>query len=402
MLKKLRIKFVCINMTLVTAMLVVILFLVVHFTGQTLEQDSIQRLENIAASPVSIFNPGDSSNISLPYFSLQVNHQGDLKEVQSGYYDLSDRNLLRKLVSDTYNIKEKTGVLSDYQLRFLRVSTPNGYILIFTDISGEISTLHNLTRNCIFIGIISFCAFLGISIFLANWAVKPVDTAWKQQKQFIADASHELKTPLTVILTNAELLKSAQCDNEDSACFSDNILVMAKQMRRLVEGLLELSRIDNHSMKTVMEPINFSELTETSLCQFEPLYYEAGLDCVTEIMPEIYVKGSSSHLKQVTDILFDNALKYADMDSRIEIKLERQKNSMLLSVATRGEQILSADLENIFKRFYRIDKSRSTSGSYGLGLSIANSIIKEHKGKMWAESQNGWNVFYVRLGCSGM
>ena len=406
MLKKLRIKFVCINMTIISVMLVVIMTLVIHFTGQNLEQTSIQRMEEIATNPVYQINPMESSGSRLPYFTLQINHKGELLDSHSGYYDLSDRNFLETLVDTTSGIQEKTGVLKDYQLRFLRISVPNGQFLVYADISGEISTMENLTRNCIFIGILSFCAFLGISIYLANWAVKPVDKAWDQQKQFIADASHELKTPLTVILTNAELLKCSDYDQDNKARFSDNILVMAKQMRGLVEGLLELSRIDNHSMKTIMEPFNFSELPEISLCLFEPLYYEAGLDCVSEITPNLQVKGSPSHLKQVLDILFDNALKYADHDSRISVRLEKQKKYALLSVTSYGDTIAPEDLKNIFKRFYRADKSRTSSqshdrtssGSYGLGLSIAESIVREHKGKIWAESQDGKNCFYVRLG----
>lgn len=400
MLKKLRIKFVCINMTIVTLMLIIIFYMVIHFTSQNLEQNSIEQLEKIAANPVHTFHPGEASGTILPYFTLQINHQGDLKEIHNGYYDLSDINLLKELVNDSHKITEKTGVLANYQLRFLRISIPNGYFLIFADISGQISTLRSLTKNCILIGIASFLAFLGVSILLANWAIKPVDLAWKQQKQFIADASHELKTPLTVILTNAELIHSKEYKEEDAQRLSSNILTMAKQMRGLVEGLLELSRIDNHSMNTIMESINFSELTDTALCHFEPLFYESGLILRTAITPGLYVTGSSVHLKQVLDILFDNALKYADKNSCIEIELKNNNKNLIFSVTTCGTQLSKNDLKNIFRRFYKADPFRNNSESYGLGLAIADSIIKEHKGRIWAKSQEGKNIFFISLRCN--
>lgn len=257
--------------------------------------------------------------------------------------------------------------------------------------------MKNLTRNCIFIGIISFLAFLGISIFFANWSVKPVDLAWTQQKQFIADASHELKTPLTVILTNAEFLQSGEYKEEQKMQFSDNILTMAKQMRGLVEGLLELSRVDNHSMKASMEHLNFSDLVTNSICVFEPLYYETGLELLSDIESDICVKGNTDYLKQVIDILLDNALKYADANSQIFVNLAQQKNHLVFSVKSVGDSISPEDCRNIFKRFYRVDQSRNDSGSYGLGLSIAQSIVLEHKGKIWVESKNGINTFFVTL-----
>lgn len=397
MLKKLRIKFVCINMTIISVMLIVILSLVIHFTGQSLEQTSLQKLEEISSAPFyfsGTMHPGDAD---IPYFILQLDNKGNLVDGHSGYYDLSDRQILASFASSALETEERYGVLSEAHLRFLHISARNGQFLVFTDISNEISTMEHLTRTCIFIGILSFAVFLWISIYLANWAVQPVDQAWKQQKQFIADASHELKTPLTVILTNGELLKSPDYPPEKKAQFADNILVMAHQMRSLVEGLLELSRLDNHVLKTVFEPLNLSELTLNTLCLFEPLYYEAGLECESELAPDLSIKGSSSHINQVLDILFDNALKYADPDSTIQIHLERQKKHALLSVKTAGTPLSPEELKKIFKRFYRAEKSRSRSGSYGLGLSIAESIVKEHGGRIWADSGDGSNCFYIKL-----
>ena len=398
MLKKLRIKFVCINMAIVTIMLVFILCTVVHFTRKNLEQTNIQMMQEIATNPLYLAKPGDISNTRLPYFTLTLDNKGNILETNN-YYTLSDRDFFEELITVSSSDSGETGILKDYHLRYMRVTTPSSQFLIFMDISTEMSTIEDLTHNCILIGIFSFFAFLGISIFFANWAIKPVDRAWRQQKQFIADASHELKTPLTVILTNTELLQSPDYDNRQKSTFSENIRIVAKQMQGLVEGLLNLSRIDNGSMKMIMQDFDLSALTENIICLFEPLYFEHELELNTEIDPGIHIRGSESHLREVLDILLDNALKYATSPSRVTVCLKEQKHSCILSVQSVGETMTETDLKNIFRRFYRIDKCRNRSGSYGLGLSIAESIIKEHHGKIWAESRGGVNTFFVRLGC---
>lgn len=396
MIKKLRLKFVCINMTIITIMLTLILCMVVQFTKRGMEQADIQMLQEISANPLYLARPADNSEVRLPYLSISLDGQGELSGIHGSYPDLSDDRLFEELIRVSSSTPENTGVLEEYNLRYLRAQTPSGQFLIFIDITTELSTMESLTRNCILIGIFSFLLFLGISIRLANWAVRPVEQAWTQQKQFIADASHELKTPLTVILTNAELLQSPEYNSDRKEQFVLSIQTMGKQMQKLVESLLELSRIDNGSIKTVMRNFNISELTETCLCLFEVSFFENGLTLESKIENGIRVTGSESHLKQVIEILLDNTLKYASPQSQVQVKLEKQRASCLLSVSTQGDAISEDDLKNIFHRFYRIDKSRS-SGSYGLGLSIAQRILEEHHGKIWAESRDGRNVFFVRL-----
>ena len=181
--------------------------------------------------------------------------------------------------------------------------------------------------------------------------VKPVEASWDQQRQFISDASHELKTPLTVILTNAELMQSPDYDAEAKARFSGNILTMARQMRGLVEERVDLSQV----------------LSDAAL-PFEPLYFENGLELDSAVEAGIFVRGSADHLRRVAEILLDNARKYSE-PGRVRFALQRQgKNQCVLSVANPGAPISRDDLQHIFKRFYRADAARSRDGSYGLGL----------------------------------
>ena len=399
MLKRLRIKFVCTNMMIVTIMLCVIFALVLNFTHTNLEEQSIQMMQRIAADPWQMGRPGEMpEQVRLPYFALQIGPKGEVVTSGGDYYDLSDQELLTELINTSLESKQQTGVLPEYNLRFYRVVTPMSQNIVFADISSEISTMNNLFRTCLIIGVIGFLAFLLISLFLARWAVKPVEKAWDQQRQFVADASHELKTPLTVITTNAELLQSPACSEADRAQFSDNILTMSHQMRGLTESLLELARVDNGTVNMTFAETDLSQLVESASLPFEAVFFEKELVFETQVQAGIRAKVSESHIHQVVDILLDNAQKYASPRARVQLELRKSgRGECILSVSNGGDPISKENLKNIFKRFYRVDSARSMNHSYGLGLSIAQTIVQAHKGKIWAESKDGINTFLVQL-----
>lgn len=399
MLKRLRIQFVAVIMVIVTAMLLLIFGILYHFTAENMKNESISMMQSIATHPLQLGRPDDSSgNVRLPYFMLQIGNRGELITTGGGYYDLSDEAFLKNLIHAVFEVREQTGIIEEYNLRFCRVVTPAGQSLVFADITSERSTLRNLAENCLMIGALCFLAFLGVSILLAGWMVKPVERAWRQQRQFVADASHELKTPLTVIMANAELLQSPDYDSESKCQFSDSILTMSRQMRDLVERLLDLARTDNGQGKLAFSPLDLSDLAEKALLPFEPVFFEKGLRLSSQIQRGITVSGSGQQLRQVLDILLDNARKYTAARGDVVLRLERiHKHHCRLTVSTAGEGLSDADLKNIFKRFYRVDKARSRDGSFGLGLPIAESIVQAHHGRIWAESQNGVNTFFVEL-----
>ena len=399
MLKQLRVKFICITMAVFTAMLCVIFALMYHFTASALESDALQMMHSIADSPIQAGVPDkwQADELHLPYFCVQINPRGSLTAVSGGYYDLSDEEQVMDIVRTAVESGTEQGILEDYGLRFCRSSSPLGMKYVFADISSERTTLRNLVHICIAVGVLTFGIFLGLSVALAQWAVKPVEKAWQQQKQFVADASHELKTPLTVIMTNAELLQSPQYSPEDQRQFSSSILTMSQQMRHLVEGLLDLARVDNGAVQAAFTQLDLSSLISDGLLPFEPVFFEQERILEAQIEEGIQVKGSTSHLNQVLEILLDNAAKYSSPGAVVRVTLTKQGSHALLAVSNPGEAISPADLKNIFKRFYRVDPARSRNGSYGLGLSIAQNILSEHKGKIWAESSNGINTFFVQL-----
>lgn len=406
MTKKLRCKFVAITMSIVTIMLCVIMFLICFFTKMNLENNSISMMQNIASHPFLPRLPNElPENVRLPYFTLQLSIQGDLIATGGGYYDLSDEDFLKDLIHATFSSSDRIGVIEEYHLRFYRASSSVSQILVYTDISNELAILSSLIRNCILIGLACLLVFLCISFLLADWMTKPIDRAWNQQRRFIADASHELKTPLTVIMTDAELIQNPDYDETSRWNFAAGILAMSKQMRNLVEQMLELARVDDVEFGRAFSPVDFSRLISDAILPFEPVFFEKGLTLRTDIPDGIMVNGDSSQLRQVLDILLDNAQKYSREKGTTWVSLERQgRGHCLLTVADEGEEIPAGDLHHLFKRFYRADKARSRSGgmgqtgSFGLGLSIAEAIIGRHRGRIWAESKNHVNAFFVELG----
>lgn len=399
MIKRLRFKFVIINMSIVTIMLCVIFVLIFQFTKANLEEESINMMQNIASRPFRLGIPNEiSDDVRLPYFIIQLGLQRELVAINGGYYDLSDHEFFDALIDVAFRSHKTFGVIEEYNLRYYRVNTPLNSRIVFVDITSERATLDNLLKTCLFIGALSFMIFLGISIQLSKWAVKPVETAWDQQRRFVADASHELKTPLTVIMTNAELAQCPEYDDTNKQKFISSILTMARQMRGLIEQMLELAKADNTDYKEISNIVDFSLLVSDALLPFEPVFFERGLTLTSQIEENIKVRGIEDQLCRVLDVLLDNAHKYSKDGGKVWIRLKRSgKGRTLLEVANEGEVITPQEAKNIFKRFYRGDQARSRTGSFGLGLSIAQEIVQRHRGKIWVESGDGINRFYVEL-----
>ncbi len=399
MIKRLRWKFVLINMTIVTIMLCVIFSLMYSFTRMDLENKSIAMMRSIAADPVGQGSPTEhAQEVRLPYFTLELGHETEIIATGGGYYDLSNQQFLQRVAQDVLGTREPVGVLEEYNLRYCRVMTPGNQTLVFADISSEQATLSNLVHSCVVIGVVSFLIFLGLSMLLARWAVHPVEQAWREQKQFVADASHELKTPLTVITTNAELLQQPGLDEDSRERLSGNVLGTAHHMRSLLEQMLELARGDQQPSRASYECLDFGEVVSSEVLTYEAVFFEEGLELESRGEESIPVLGDGVELRQVVDILLDNARKYSNPGGKTVVELRREgRRKCVLAVSNPGPEIPPQDLPHLFRRFYRCDRARTRSGSFGLGLAIAQGIVLRHRGHIWAQSRQGVNTFWVEL-----
>ena len=398
MIKKLRIKFICIVMAIAMLLVGGILGVVIHFTGATMEMQSVSMMRSIASNPFQqgALGKPEGDQVRLPFFMVQISSRGELVAAGGGYFDLSDREYLQEIVNLVLNTDEESGRLQEYDLRYLKSVSPRGLTIVFADTTTERATLQQLLYSSGAIFLVAMVVFFGVSVLLSNWVIKPVARAWDQQRQFVADASHELKTPLSVIMANAELMQSDDLAEEDRRSYSGNILGVTYQMRSLVENMLEMARVDN-GVKMNFESLDLSELVSDAALSFQLLYEEQGMGLRCAAPEGVRIQGSEQHLYQVMDVLLDNALKYSVPGGMVAVELVSQGRSCILSVASPGEAISDEDLKNIFKRFYRADKARAMNGSYGLGLSIAEAIVDAHRGKIWAQSEGGYNTFFVQL-----
>ena len=223
MIKKLRIKFVAIIMSVVTVLFAVIFWGVLHFTKVNIERESIQMMRAMAFQPMNsapVALPQDNDKkIRLPFFTLNIDENGEISAFGGDYFDLTDKELLSELTAAVYEQNDPMGTIQKYDLRFLILSHETTDTIIFADISSEKAMLNGLIRNCIIVGMIGYTLFFLISLLLAKWVTKPLEKTWNEQKQFIADASHELKTPLTIIMTNAEMLDDTDYSETDRMLF---------------------------------------------------------------------------------------------------------------------------------------------------------------------------------------
>ena len=387
MIRRLRTRFVIFNMLIVAVLLLAMMFMALRFNRYTLRQRSIDSLQRIAAVPLGrdISRWVPTEKLPATWFVLTRTEEG-LVARGSEHYDLSDPEELEQILAEAEASGDTDGTLPQRSLRYYR----SGNTVAFADVSGERELIRGIRTGWFMSLSIIFVCFFLVSLGLSFVMTWPVERAWKQQRQFIADASHELKTPLSVIMANAELLQSGE-ENR----FAGNILTMSYQMRSLVERMLEMARLD--SLKAEKKPLDFSQLVSDAALSVQLLFEEQGRPLKADIPEDIRVRGNEQQLYQLLDVLLNNALKYSEGEGAVEVCLKQQRKLCLLTVTSPGTPLTRQQQKDVFKRFYRVDPARSRCGSYGLGLAIAQEIVRSHRGTVRAQGKDGRNTFLVAL-----
>ena len=407
MIRKLRLKFVAICMALVTAILAVVFFSVYLSMARNISDLSRQVLYRVSQEEtiggmtrpdISIAIGGD--RVLLPYFTVNVwpsRGGGYTAQITGGTYsNLEDTEELTAILQDCLSQNLQEGTVSGYHLRYLRQDNGLYEKLAFVDMSMEQAVLRRMMGSYLVIALAALALLLGVSVLLSHWATRPVEKAWKQQRQFLSDASHELKTPLTVILSNAELLEQTELPDKP-ARWTDNILSEAGRMRSLVEEMLTLARADNMVRTAVMAEVSLSDVAADCALAFEPVAFEAGKPLEYQIADGTLVLGDGDKLRQLISILLDNAIKYGADGGAITLSLQKTDRQARLTVSNPGDPIPPEQLGRLFERFYRADVSRGEKSGFGLGLPIARTIAEEHKGTLRAESDAGSTRFIYTM-----
>ena len=396
MIRKLRLKFVVICMLLVAAVLAAVLLVNFMSLKRNVEGLSTQVLHRVLQESDSPIGPSwreppdiginiGGERVMLPYFTVNV-WGGSTAYVTGGTYaDLEDTEALRTIIEDCLTQPENEGVISAYRMRYLRQDRGLYQRVAFVDMSMELAMLRDAMSSSLLIAAAALLLLLLVSVLLSFWATRPVERAWRQQRQFLSDASHELKTPLTVILSNAELLDGTGLA-EKPARWTDNIRSEAQQMRTLVEEMLTLARADNAVQTAVMADLSLSDTVQDCALAFEPVAFEAGKRLEYHIQEEVFVLGDGDRLRRLISVLLDNAIKYGARGGTVTLTLQKTDRLARLAVSNPGDPIPPQQLKRLFERFYRADDSRGEQSGFGLGLPIAQTIANEHKGLLKAES----------------
>lgn len=398
MFKQLKRKFIWMIMLLLTVVLLGVCLAVFLSTASEEERQLYMALDSI-----SLKGPGteNRSPLSLSAISLNLDKNGNLLEAQG--VSLPDEQTLANLAAEVSAETASVGTLTidGVSYAYSRQDSPSqGIHITLMDRSQQLQRPGHLALTLGGVTLFALGLLLLISIFFANRAVRPVQQAFEKQKQFIADASHDLKTPLTVIQTNLDVIEANQSESvAQQEKWLAYIRSQTGRMSRLVQDMLSLARLDDQEDRPVLSRVDFSELLQSQLLSFEAPLYEGHIMMHSSIKESVYVTGDAEKLETLVTTLLDNACKHTPSGGELWVSLEREKSKALLTVKNTGDGIAPEHIEKVFDRFFRADSARSQQiGGHGLGLSIAKSIVDLHRGKIWAQSEHGsYTAFFVEL-----
>lgn len=414
MIRRLRRKFILINLLLVGVVLTVVFVLLVASNARryadqsqaamrmalSWREDENPRFE-IGAPPPD-HNPSDEGSrfTMVPVFVVTV-EDGVVTSINDGGQVEVSRETAELAAAEALASGEDSGILRRLNLRFQLETRPDGTVRVaFADQSWESSSLRTLILNCLLVWALAMAAFFFVGLFLSSLALRPVETAWKQQRQFVADASHELKTPLTVILANTGIVLAHPSDTVSAQSkWLEYTQEEARQMKGLVEDLLFLAKSDAARQELQTAQVDLSELVQGCLLPFEPVAFEAGVRLDAQVDPGLILTGDEAQLRRLVRILLDNGVKYAGAEGAVSLTLTRQQDKLRLTVRNTGAPIPPEHLPHLFEQFYRADAARNRAqGGYGLGLAIAKAIVEHHRGRISVSSAvESGTVFTVLL-----
>ena len=404
MLRRLRIEFVIITMAIVGSVLFAALG-ISYFTSYTNQHDLTvatlrQGLEGSFFNDKKMGAPapddgelGRMGGFGQLVLVLELDEDGNVVWDNGAPVSI-DEAVLAELAHAVVASAAESGECRDLGLAWMvGNSQESGTHIAIVDVTTRDALLKSQLINDVVIFVVTMLFLLALVRSLAGWALKPVEEAWDRQRTFISDASHELKTPLSVIIANTQILQANKTLSQESRRWVDSTADEAAHMKELVNELLELARADESaatgaSSAMVREECDLSELVDGAILEFDAVAYERGCTIEAKVAPGITISCDRSWMERAVKIFLDNATKYAAAGSVVRASLAQEGRHVCYSVTNQGQVIDEEDLEHIFDRFYRTDKARQreSSGGFGLGLAIAKGIVEAHGGQISATS----------------
>ncbi len=394
MFRKFRIKIILVIMCVLTVLLTVILSSIyLASSWKSKEHTNYMLLRLCRRDGFEVLNRAQSNKDdynSYQYSLVLIDSSGSIQRIHNSINSGLTDEQLGTLATSLSKEKKHKGTLQDYSYYYdKRIS---GTYVAFSNDEVQNNYLDTLLYEILVFGILGLILLLAVSIGLSRWLVLPLQTAFVKQKQFISDASHEMKTPVAVISANADALQREIGDSKWLGYIKDEI----QMMNKLINDLLQLAAIDSREGIELHTKINFSSIVLGSVLPFESIAFEKQIHLSEQIEDDIYIIGDDTKLSQLTAILIDNAINNTEPKGTIIVTLKQHYDKRVLIVANTGKEIPIRERELIFERFYRSDQARNRGhGNYGLGLAIAKSIAESHDGRISVSCKNQWTFFKV-------
>ncbi len=321
------------------------------------------------------------------YFTVTVNAENKVVSADLGRIAAVSRQTAERYAVELYEKGEKEGFKEYYKYR--AVEEEEGIMYVFLDCGRELSTFYSFLGMSIFISLCGLSLVFILVLFFSKLAVGPVAESYEKQKQFITDASHEIKTPLTIIDANTEVLELENGENEWTAGIKNQV----RRLNSLTEKLVFLSRMEEEQTKLQIQEFSISETVLEIVQSFEPVAEMKGKDFQAEVPPNLFYYGDEVMFRRMLTLLLDNAVKYSSENGVIRLTLRKTEKHVELVLWNTVPEIRQGNQDILFERFYRPDSSRnSETGGYGIGLSVAKAIVTAHKGKIHARSGDGKSI----------
>lgn len=392
MIYRLRKKFIVITAVSVSIVFALI-FGGIYFIGRSQLNHSLDMLADVIAMNDGVFPdfnreespapPGDfpqnqfftpETQFSTRFFTVWVDDNGNILQENIEHISSVSEAEAVDYAKRTLNMGKERGWMSDY--RYKISETNNGFLVVFVSGEANKAMTNRLLYTVFFVLSGSFLLILLLILSISKKAVKPAAESYEKQKQFVTDANHELKTPLTLILSNVDIVESEIGKNE----WLDDIRSEGERMGALINQLVALSRMDEDNANLTMTEFNLSEIASDTISEFAGLAAEKQKNLTSAIEPSIQYHGDEGLIRRLLCILLDNAIKYCDLNGVIQVSIYAKGRYPIIIIENSYRDVEKEELNRFFDRFYRADKARTFNGGFGVGLSIAKGIARQHKG----------------------
>lgn len=400
MIKKLRKKFIWIAMCSVVLVLgaIIAVINVINYSKINGYSDKVMSvlIENEGVFPQEIpVRPGKGNDISpetpfeARFFTVLINGEGEAINCNTNKIAAISRETAEEYAKELSSAGKTKGMYDDY--KFQAKKTADETLYIFLDCTREMTSFRNFLQASVLISLGGVALVFILVILLSRLALKPVEESYQKQKHFITNVSHDIKTPLTVIGAETEILEMENGESE----WTKEIRNQIRRLTSLTDKLVFLSRMEEE-LKPELKEFDLSETFTETLRPYEACAEAKGLGLLAQCQPGVFYTGNEEMLRQAIALLLDNAVKYTSERGMISATLKRTAKGIELRFRNDAENIKQGDLEELFERFYRIEGSRnSDTGGHGIGLSVVKAIVTAHKGKISAYSADGESIEIV-------